>query len=193
MRRWLCGWGRAFNQSPQTWLNLQDAYGLSVAEKSIGRKVERIESGYAEAHTLAIRSHGQLFLCHRFCAVSLAPFRYGDDKRLTDDRSRTATALAALRSVNCLVQGACGFTDTLKPLPDWLTALGHRCGSLLTWRLRLASEYWCRASAHSARANTSEPVVAVTWERNRAPLSLEGGSVAGGPNSSIPPPIGRSD
>lgn len=36
--------GRAFDQSPQYWLNLQAAYDLRIAEASIGRDLRAIHS-----------------------------------------------------------------------------------------------------------------------------------------------------
>jgi len=36
--------GRAFNQSPQYWLNLQAGYDLKAAEASIGRRLRAIHS-----------------------------------------------------------------------------------------------------------------------------------------------------
>ncbi|MFZ5502670.1 MAG: HigA family addiction module antitoxin [Pseudomonadota bacterium] len=34
--------GRAFNQSPQYWLNLQTAYDLKTAEASLGKLLDRV-------------------------------------------------------------------------------------------------------------------------------------------------------
>lgn len=35
--------GRAFDQSPEYWLNLQTAYDLRLAETSIGKRLRKIE------------------------------------------------------------------------------------------------------------------------------------------------------
>jgi plasmid maintenance system antidote protein VapI len=34
--------GRAFGQSPQYWLNLQTAYDLKLAERSIGKRLKSV-------------------------------------------------------------------------------------------------------------------------------------------------------
>jgi len=36
--------GRAFDQSPEYWLNLQTAYDLRLAETSIGKRLRKIEA-----------------------------------------------------------------------------------------------------------------------------------------------------
>jgi antitoxin HigA-1 len=40
--------GQAFGQTPQYWLNLQSAYDLKIAQKSIGRRLATLKS-YAQA------------------------------------------------------------------------------------------------------------------------------------------------
>lgn len=35
--------GKAFGQSPQYWLNLQDAYDLGIAHRSIGRRLRAVK------------------------------------------------------------------------------------------------------------------------------------------------------
>lgn len=36
------GFGRAFNQSPQYWLNLQATYDLKIAEASLGKLLNEV-------------------------------------------------------------------------------------------------------------------------------------------------------
>lgn len=36
------GFGRAFNQSPQYWLNLQATYDLKIAETSLGKLLTQV-------------------------------------------------------------------------------------------------------------------------------------------------------
>ncbi len=36
------GFGRAFNQSPQYWLNLQATYDLKIAEASLGKQLTEV-------------------------------------------------------------------------------------------------------------------------------------------------------